>query len=73
MKYYNGGWFPAYTLTFIGMLALVTWLLSGCSLLVAGVVGAAVTPLVQPQIDRALHELDLDWVDPAGTDAVKGK
>ena len=47
--------------------------LNGCSMLVAGVVGAAVTPLVQPVVDRALHASGLDFIDPAGTDAVKGK
>ena len=36
----------------------------------AGAVGAAVTPIVQPQIDRVLHALGMDWIDPAGAAAV---
>ncbi len=36
----------------------------------AGAVGAAVTPIVQPQIDRILHALNMDWMDPGGTSAV---
>ncbi len=39
---------------------------SGCSIVIAGIVGAAVTPLVQPQVDRVLKATGLDWVDPSG-------
>jgi hypothetical protein len=47
--------------------------LNGCSMLVAGVVGAAVTPLVQPLVDRVLHRAHLDPIDPGGTDAVRNR
>ena len=46
-------------------------ILGGCAPLVGGVVGAAVTPFVQPLIDRTLVTVHGDWVDPSGTDAVK--
>jgi hypothetical protein len=49
-------------------LLLVT--LTSCAPLVGGIVGAAVTPLVQPQIDRALAAIKQDWVDPGGVSAV---
>lgn len=45
--------------------------LNGCAMLVGGIVGAAVTPLITPQADRALAALGLDWIDPDGTDKVK--
>lgn len=45
--------------------------LNGCAMLVGGIVGAAVTPLIQPQADRALVALGLNWIDPDGTDKVK--
>jgi hypothetical protein len=45
--------------------------ISGCAMLVGGIVGAAVTPIVLPATDRVLDKLGLDWVDPAGTSAVK--
>ena len=55
---------------------LILCLLSGCSglggLFLAGVIGAGVTPIVQPQIDRGLHLFNMDWMDPAGTSAVVG-
>lgn len=55
-------------IAFVGVLLIV---LNGCSMLVAGVVGAAVTPIVQPIVDRGLVSIGADWVDPAGTAAVK--
>lgn len=45
--------------------------LNGCAMVVGSVVGAAMTPLVQPQADRALVALHLEWIDPDGTDKVK--
>lgn len=51
--------------------ALVGLGLSGCAMVVGGIVGAALTPLVQPQADRILGVLGLDFLDPSGVDAVK--
>lgn len=45
--------------------------LNGCAMLVGGIVGAAITPLIQPQADRVLYTLGLDFIDPDGTDKVK--
>jgi hypothetical protein len=53
----------------ITLLSLVT--LGGCAPLVGGIVGAAVSPIIEPLIDRALVPVHGEWVDPAGTDAVK--
>jgi hypothetical protein len=49
--------------------------LNGCGALggmvLSGLVGAAVTPLVQPQTDRVLGMLGLDFIDPDGVDKVR--
>lgn len=51
-------------------------LLSGCTLapgvLAGAVLGSALSPLLQPQVDRILHAAHLDPIDPGGTSAVKG-
>lgn len=46
-------------------------LLANCALVPAAVVGAAFSPVVQPVVDRALVLVHADFVDPAGTSAVK--
>ena len=46
-------------------------LLNGCALVPSAVVGAALTPFVQPMVDRALDKLGLGVVDPGGVQAVK--
>ena len=62
------------TLKLITSLMVATSLL-GCALIpgaiVGGVIGAAMAPIVQPIVDRALVKVNANWVDPAGTDAVK--
>lgn len=45
--------------------------LANCALVPAAVVGAAFSPVVQPVVDRALVLVHADFVDPAGTSAVK--
>ena len=54
---------------FICLFALLG--LANCALVPAAVVGAAFSPVVQPVVDRALVLTHLDFVDPAGTSAVK--
>ena len=41
------------------------------SVWVAGAIGAAVTPIVQPQVDRGLNVIGAQWIDPGGTGALK--
>jgi hypothetical protein len=53
----------------ISLVSLLT--LANCALVPAAVVGAAFSPVVQPVVDRALILTHLDFVDPAGTSAVK--
>lgn len=44
----------------------------GCAPLLAGsVVGAAVGPVVTPQVDRILNAVGLGFLDPGGVGAVK--
>jgi hypothetical protein len=45
--------------------------LNGCAMLVGGIVGAAVTPIITPAVDRVMDSMGLDWFDPAGTSGVK--
>jgi hypothetical protein len=45
--------------------------LNGCSILVGGIVGAAITPFIQPQVDRVLGVVGADFVDPGGVQSVK--
>lgn len=51
--------------------ALILLSLTSCTVLVGGIVGAAVTPLIQPQVDRVLGAMNLDAIDPGGVQAVK--
>ena len=51
-------------------LCLIVMTLGGCSMFVGGLVGAAITPFVQPQVDRALNAIGAPWVDPGGTEPV---
>ena len=53
----------------ISIIALLS--LANCALVPAAVVGAAFSPVVEPVVDRALVALHADFVDPAGTAAVK--
>jgi hypothetical protein len=57
----------------LGAICLST--LSGCGVVggmfLSGVIGAAVAPVVQPVVDRGLVAVGAEWVDPAGTTAVK--
>lgn len=36
-----------------------------------GAIGAALQPVVTPQVDRGLHAIGADAVDPAGTEPFK--
>ena len=53
------------------ILALGASFLGGCAMIVAGAVGSATAPIVGPLVDRGLHAVGADWVDPAGTSAIK--
>lgn len=45
--------------------------LSGCGVIVGGVVGASLTPFVQPIVDRALNHLGMTWVDPSNITTIR--
>jgi len=49
----------------------VASLLSGCALVPGAVVGAALSPVVTPIVDRALIGLGLTWIDPSNTTAIR--
>jgi hypothetical protein len=53
------------------ILLMAVLLLTNCAIVPGAVVGAAFSPVVQPVVDRGLVMLHADWVDPAGTQAVK--
>jgi hypothetical protein len=55
----------------LALVGIIILSLNGCGLMAGAVVGAAMSPIIQPAVDRVLDQMGLDWFDPAGTSAVK--